>query len=258
MKVHQIFTGNDLRNFSYLIQCSEKEFYCVDPWDGEDTLAVIEDMGGELKAIINTHEHDDHTRGNSFLVEKTGCEIWAHENADGKIDGVNRFLKKGDLLELGDGTFEVMDTPGHTNAHLCLLLREGSEPIAVFTGDTLFNAGVGNCHGGGDPEVLYETIKNQFQNLPDNVLVYPGHEYLGNNLKFTLSREPSNEKAKELYSVWSETDFSKEYLFTNMGLEREVNTFLRLNNEEIIAGLTGDRSDDKQTFLRLRELRNTW
>ena len=247
----QLYTESRLRNYTYLIEGAEG-WYCVDPFNADQ---VLENIKGKLLAVINTHEHWDHTCGNDELVKKTGCEVWAHCNAKGNIPGVDRFLNKDDVVDLGENkSFLVMDTPGHTHAHLCLLLKEGEKPLAVFTGDTLFNAGVGNCNNGGDPEVLFETINSQFQNLADDIAVYPGHEYLGNNLKFTLDREPSNEKANELLKEYEKNNF----LVTNMKMERNINTFLRLEENEVIKNLSGDTSNKKQVFLRLRELRNKW
>lgn len=248
----QLYTNSPLRNYTYLIK-SVKGWYCIDPFSPEEILKRID---SKLIAIINTHEHLDHTCGNNELVNKTACEIWAHKNAKGKIDGVTKFLEKGERVELGeDKYFVVLDTPGHTSAHLCLLLKEGDKALAVFTGDTLFNAGVGNCHdASGSPAVLYETISKQFQKLPDDIKVYPGHEYLGNNLKFTLDREPTNKKAALLLEEYQKNNF----LVTDMKLERSINTFLRLDKDEIIQNLKGDTSSNKQVFLRLRELRNNW
>ncbi len=247
----QLYTQSQLRNFTYLIK-AEAGWYCIDPFDAEQVTSRID---GKLIAVINTHEHWDHTKGNEVLRDQTGCEVWAHSAAVGKIQGVDRFLSKDETIDLGESkSFLVMDTPGHTHAHLCLLYSEEGSPKAVFTGDTLFNAGVGNCHNGGDPEVLYETISKQFQNLDGQIKVYPGHEYLGNNLKFTLDREPTNQSAKDLYKDYEKDNF----LVTNMNLERQINTFLRLDQDEIKNKLEGDTSSEKQVFLRLRELRNKW
>ena len=255
MKIHQVYTESVLDNFTYLLELSDGSAIAIDPWDEVITNQLLADNSLSLKAIINTHEHWDHTCGNKELVQKTGCEVWAHSGAKGKIEGVNRYLNKDEKIDLGGGKcFLVMDTPGHTHAHLCMLLKESDKPVAVFTGDTMFNAGVGNCHNGGDPEILYETIKEQFLDLPDEVKVYPGHEYLGNNLKFTLDREPTNEKAQKLLEDYDENT----RMVTNMSIERKINTFLRLNQNEIINNLEGDTSSEKEVFLRLRELRNHW
>ena len=262
MQVHQIFTGNYLRNFNYLIELDSKNFYCVDPWDASVILDFIEERNGKLTAIINTHEHDDHTQGNNELKRKTGCEIYTHENGKGKVPGATKYLSKGDTIALekdkdNGWEFEIMDTPGHTFAHLCLLLKNNNNPYAVFSGDTLFNAGVGNCYNGGDPEVLYDTISKQFQTLPDEVIVYPGHEYLKNNLEFTLNREPSNAFAKDFLGKQEGVDWFKEPIQTNIETEKKINTFLRLEEKEIIGNLK-DGDSPKQVFIQLRELRNKW
>ena len=258
MKVHQIYTHSFLRNFTYLIEDGQGSIYCIDPYSEQLVLDYLEDMDGTLKAVINTHEHGDHTGGNEGLIKATQCEIWAHHNAEGKIANIDRFLSGDEEITLTENwNLKILDTLGHTFAHLCLLLLKGEKVEAVFTGDTLFNAGVGNCHNGGDPEVLFETIHQQFQSLPDQVLVYPGHDYLENNLKFTMDREPSNVLAEEMLSE-EQTSQDETFLITNMKLEREVNTFLRLEQKEIINNLNLKTNSKKQVFLSLRELRNNW
>ncbi|MFZ8934443.1 MAG: hydroxyacylglutathione hydrolase [Bacteriovoracaceae bacterium] len=257
MKIHQIFTDNALRNFNYIIEFSSDKVLIIDPWEGQDLLNLIK--GKKLLAIINTHEHSDHTRGNAFLKKETGCEVWAHENANGKITEVDRFLKAKEIIPLEQGwEIEVADTPGHTMAHLCFILKQESKPYAIFTGDTLFNAGVGNCHNGGDPEVLFETISNIFQKLPDEVIVFPGHEYFNNNLHFTLDREPQNEKAKEMLGFIKSINWKSGPFQNTIGGEKQINTFMRLDNKDIKAKLSLSNALSKEVFLKLRELRNNW
>ncbi len=258
MIVHQKFTGNYLRNFTYLLE-GQSEVLCVDPWDDKQVMEMLADIGKPLKAIINTHEHWDHIRGNQKLSAQTGCDIWAHHQAQDKIESINKLLYKGDIISLdkkSDYKIEVMDTPGHTFAHLCLKLIKDDNIIAVFTGDTLFNAGVGNCHNGGDPKVLYSTIKEQFSSLPDDTNLYPGHEYTENNLKFSLDREPKNKATKDLLLEVKKHDFSCTPLATTFKIERRINPFLRLDNHEIRSNINAVSSED--TFLKLRKLRDKW
>ena len=80
--------------------------------------------------------------------------------------------------------------------HICL--RSHGDRPALFSGDTLFNAGAGNCHNGGNPEDLYATFVDQLARLPDDTQVYPGHDYIENNLRFTLAREPDNTAANAM------------------------------------------------------------
>ncbi len=256
MKVHQIFTKSPLRNFIYLIEDNDDGVYCLDPFDANVAWKNIKKLNKRLIAIINTHEHYDHVGGNEELKALSGCEVWCHENGQDKVPGVTRVLKAGEEIPIAGGHLEVIDTPGHTFAHLCFLLKENGAVKAIFSGDTLFNAGVGHCRLGGNVEVLFDTVQKTFQNLPDDVILYPGHEYLENNLNFSLRREPGNKEVRQFLDDIKGLDTTK--VVTNMKKEREINSFLRLNNREIINNLDGDVSSDKQVFIRLRELRDTW
>ncbi|ATH08682.1 hydroxyacylglutathione hydrolase [Halobacteriovorax marinus] len=256
MHIHQIYTFSPLRNFSYLIEEENGKAICVDPFDANQMLEFAAIKNLEIDAIINTHEHLDHFCGNEGVVQATGAKVYAHENASGKIPGVDTYLSLGDRVEVRGGFLEVMDTPGHTFAHLCLKYIQGESVKAVFTGDTLFNAGVGNCHNGGNPEVLYKTISEQFHTLDGDVIIYPGHDYIENNLEFTLNREPGNKCACQWLKKVKAGDSTK-FVF-NIADEKSFNAFFRLGNEEIVSGLSGNVESEKEVFLRLRELRNKW
>src|SRR5205823_5704904 len=122
---------------------------------------------------------------------------------------------------------ECLDTPGHTMTHVCLFAHTGQP--ALFCGDTLFNAGAGNCHNGGDPAVLYETFVTQVARLPDATRVYPGHEYFARNLEFTLDREPDNAAAATTLAD-ARQHHDAQARVTTLGEEKEINTFLRLQS----------------------------
>ena len=263
MIVEQIWTGNAYRNFNYLIACAETgEAMAVDPLDHEKCLARARELGWEITQVLNTHEHPDHTGGNSALIAATGARLLAHANARDAIPGIDQGLQAGDIVRVGKTVeLEALDTPGHTMCHICLLSHT-DEP-ALFSGDTLFNAGAGNCHHGGHPRQLYSTFSQLLARLPENTLIYPGHDYLANNLAFTLDREPDNARAGELLERAKQQDPSRA-LVSNMALERLINTFMRLDNPSVIARLREDfpdlpeSLDPGEVFLKLRELRNSW
>jgi hydroxyacylglutathione hydrolase len=145
--------------------------------------------------------------------------------------------------------------------HICL--RSHGDRPALFSGDTLFNAGAGNCHNGGNPEDLYATFVDQLARLPDETEVYPGHDYIENNLRFTLAREPDNAAANEMLSRVSGQDPATARV-TTLAEEKRINTFLRLTSPSVIAKLRvefpdlPERPDAKTVFVKLRELRNRW
>ena len=262
MIIRQIYTYNNYRNFNYLIGCSKtREAIAVDPL--AYNLCLEEAKKNELKiiAVINTHEHLDHTGGNDKIIQQTGAKLYAHHNAKSVIKDVDIGLKAGDNIKIGSTVnIDILDTPGHTMSHLCLLVRGKEE--ALFCGDTLFNAGVGNCHNGGDPLSLYNTFYNQLIKLDKKTKIYPGHDYLSNNLEFTMSLEPDNKNAFDLLQKSREENFSTNFV-SSFELELKVNTFFRLKERSILESLKSknilSKNDSPQeVFLALRELRNSW
>ncbi|MSO66062.1 MAG: hydroxyacylglutathione hydrolase [Alphaproteobacteria bacterium] len=263
MIVEQIWTANSNRNFNYLIACPKTgEALAIDPLDHAKCLTRAKTLGFTITQVLNTHEHGDHTGGNDAVIAATGATLLAHHGAKERIRGIDRGLKAGDTVKVGRTVeLEVLDTPGHTMSHVCLVAH--ADTPALFCGDTLFNAGAGNCHNGGHPDHLYETFAAQLAKLGDATLVYPGHDYIARNLAFTLDREPDNTRAKELLGRVENQDTSRAMVST-IGLEKEINTFFRLLNPSVIRRLREafpdlpEDLDARTVFLRLRQLRNTW
>jgi hydroxyacylglutathione hydrolase len=264
MIVEQIWTGNAYRNFNYLVVCPETgEAMAVDPLDHEKCLARARDKGWDITQVLNTHEHPDHTGGNAAVIGATGAKLLAHHNAGRRIGGVDRGLSAGDVIQVGRSVeLLTLDTPGHTMCHVCVLSK--TDTPALISGDTLFNAGAGNCHNGGHPAELYQTFASQLAELPDDTRIYPGHDYLTNNLRFTLDREPDNARARELLAQLEANHDPEDALVTSLALEKQVNTFFRLTSPSVIAELRNsfpdlpDEPTPQEVFLRLRELRNSW
>jgi hydroxyacylglutathione hydrolase len=261
--VEQIWIANNYRNFNYLVACPETgETLAIDPLDHQKCLAAAKDRSWTITQVLNTHEHGDHIGGNRFVIEATGAKLLAHKNAKDRIPGIDRGLAAGDKIEVGRTVeLQVLDTPGHTMSHVCLLVH--ADRPGLFCGDTLFNAGAGNCHNGGHPKELYRTFATQLYALPDDTLIYPGHDYIENNLRFTLDREPDNMFATQMLKGASREPPERRTP-TTIGIERKINTFFRLDNPSVIRRLREVFSDmperpaPEDVFLRLRQLRNDW
>jgi len=263
MIVEQIWTANAWRNFNYLIACGETgEALAIDPLDHERCLVTAKRHGWQITQVLNTHEHYDHTGGNDEVLKATRAKLLAHRGAKANIPNLDRGLSAGDVIKVGKTVeLECLDTPGHTMAHICLVSH--ADPVALFCGDTLFNAGAGNCHNGGNPHELYATFAGQLAELPDETLIYPGHDYIAKNLAFTIDREPDNKRAKTLMDQTGEQSPANP-LVTTLALEKQINTFFRLRSPGVIEGLRAalegfpEEPDAKAVFLGLRRLRDKW
>lgn len=261
MQVVRIYMNNNLRNYSHLIFCEKtREAIVIDPLDVDVILSQANQYKLNITTIVNTHEHFDHIEGNPGIVGATGAKIFAHKNAIDSIPNVYKGLSAGDVIEVGKNVkLKMLDTPGHTMAHLCLFAL-ADEPV-LFCGDTLFNASAGNCCYGGDVQKMYQTFVEQLAILPEQTSIYPGHDYIVNNLNFSLSVEPDNTFAKKLLAkVIDQTP--NERLVTTLATEKKINPFFRLDNLEITNTLKDKfpnmSTEQESVFRNLRTLRDKW
>jgi len=171
---------------------STKEGMIIDPGaDAKKILKHVEDSGLDIKLIVLTHSHIDHVGALKDVHEAIGAEVAVHaDDADGVTGKGNflmsmmmpgtilktpsppgRLLKGGDSIDVGDLHFLVLHTPGHTQGGICLLGHG-----IVFSGDTLFNYGIGRTDfPGGSYSQLINSIQTKLMVLPDDTVVYPGH-----------------------------------------------------------------------------------
>jgi hydroxyacylglutathione hydrolase len=160
-------------NFSYLIADeARREVAVVDSsYNADEIIKIIKNQELQLKYVINTHGHSDHTAGNAELQSIFGAKIVAHKQSKIHYDIP---IEDGDILSVGKISIKVIYTPGHTTDSICLLI----ENQKLLTGDTLF---VGECgrtdFPGGNTKSMYESLFTKLSKLNDQVEVYPGHDY---------------------------------------------------------------------------------
>jgi len=171
MKVYQVPVG-PMQNFSYIVEDeTTHEAIIIDPsWDLDKIIQIVEDQNLNPKYIVNTHWHDDHTRGNEELAAELSIKIVQHNASDLENDMT---VSDGDTIKFGCSELVVYHTPGHSKDSICLV-GDGK----IFSGDTLF---VGNCGRidlpGGSSRELYHSLFDVISKLDDGLIMYPGHDY---------------------------------------------------------------------------------
>ncbi|MES0364037.1 MAG: MBL fold metallo-hydrolase [Desulfobacteria bacterium] len=205
MIIEQITVGQ-MEVFCYLVACEEtREAAAIDPAGDEDDIekiiSILKEKNLQLSYIINTHGHADHTFGNQLLAGRTGAKTVMHELDDdlfttgeakawaaafglSAAPPVDIRITDDYRLPLGKLTLEFIHTPGHTPGAVCVLVENN-----LITGDTLFVGAVGRTDlPGGSMETLLNSIKEKLLPLPEDTVVWPGHDY-GDQPTSTLGRE---------------------------------------------------------------------
>ncbi len=174
--------------YSYLVwDADSSEAALIDPVleKAGRYATLVRELGLTLKYTLETHVHSDHVTASGRLRMALNSIIIMHENSRTKYADV--LVKDGDFVPLGRNRINIIYTPGHTNNHICF-----SIPGALFTGDSLMIGSCGRTDGHtGDPGAQYESINNRLYAFPDDTLVYPGHDYLGNTCS-TIGKEKSS------------------------------------------------------------------
>ncbi|WP_068549144.1 MBL fold metallo-hydrolase [Thermosulfidibacter takaii] len=222
----KFFYSKGISHYSYVV-LTQKGLVVIDPKrDVEDYLKVSRETGLPIKYILLTHCHADFIAGHIRLAELTGAKIIAGKGMSAGYE--LQELAEGDVIELGEAKFVVMETPGHTPEHVSYVVYDKdvseSEPLAVFTGDSLFAGDVGRPDLFG-PEMqeqltasLFETVQKH-KGLPDGILVYPAHgagsfcgKRISNRCPTSLGYE---KKINPLYGIETLEEF-KTVLFASM------------------------------------------
>jgi len=218
-------------NYIYILICEKTgKTAVVDPGDGDVVLRHCEEKDLKIDAILNTHHHWDHTDGNQKLIDRFECSLYAPTGED-RIKNVDHPLKQGDGFEIGEMSFKVIETPGHTKSHICYYSQSDK---AIFCGDTLFSIGCGRLFE-GTPKDMYLSMQ-KIAELPDETQVYCGHEYTLANIKFAKSLEnPPSGLVEYEQEVKAKRAAGKPSLPSSLGIEKRLNPFLRAKTPDELA-----------------------
>ena len=240
-------------NYAYLVR-DEKADLCavVDPSEPGPVEHALKTHGWRLTHILNTHHHYDHTGGNASLKEAFGAEVVGPAKDRDRIPGIDTGVDEETNWRFGAREVRVLEIPAHTRAHIAFIVAG-----AAFTGDTLFAMGCGRLFE-GTPQMMWTSL-SKLARLPDETLVYCGHEYTLNNGRFALTIEPSNATLKRrMDDVQSMRSKDAATIPSTIGLEKATNPFLRPNSPEIRKSLHLENATEVEVFAEMRRRKDSF
>ena len=214
MLVRQLFDAQTF-TFTYIVADNfGSDAIIIDPVDSkvEQYMKLLKELNLKLKYVFDTHVHADHITAAGKLRELTDCITLLGAGTNAKC--VSKVVKDGEKIQVGSLEFTVLETPGHTQDSYCLYT-----PKMVFTGDTLFVRGTGRTDfQAGNPVDQYNSIVNKLFSLPEETLVYPGHDYNGNTRS----------------SIWEEKNFNPRLAGKSVTEFKEIMDNLNLPNPKLM------------------------
>ncbi len=252
LEVHQFPCLSD--NYGYLLHDPVSgETACIDTPDAEAYLREAGHKGWQITQIWNTHWHPDHAGGNAAIKAATGCTVIASAAEAERTAAVDRFVKPGEIVELGDFDALVIDVGGHTNGHIAYHLPEA---CLAFVGDSLFALGCGRMFE-GTPDQFWASLA-RLKALPAETLLYCAHEYTASNARFAVHADPDNaELAAYAERVAALRAENKPTVPTTLARELKANPFLRADDAALQARW-GHPGDAVATFAALRAAKDSF
>ncbi|WP_273717408.1 MULTISPECIES: hydroxyacylglutathione hydrolase [Bartonella] len=215
---------------------------------------VLKRRNWELHTIFVTHHHYDHVEAVAELKQVYNATVIGPEAEKEKIHHLDQTLQPDEKLLFGSHILLALSTPGHTLGALSYYFLEKK---LLFAGDTLFSLGCGRLFEGTAVQMLNSLKK--LRQLPDETLLYCGHEYTKNNALFALTLDPHNPKlqqrAEEVFSLRAKNAMT---LPVTLGQEKATNPFLRWDNQAIRKNLSMKDSTDEEVFAEIRKRKDNF
>jgi hydroxyacylglutathione hydrolase len=250
LRIERIPTFGD--NYTYLAICDEtNEAAIIDAPEEDPVVKRVEATGATVKMVLSTHHHFDHSKANPELGERYGVPVYGHVSDSERLPGMTNGIDEGDKIQFGNQEARVLFIPSHTTGHVAYVFDNAN---VVFTGDMLFAGGCGRLFE-GNAQMMYDALCVKLSALPNDTLVYCGHEYTEGNLKFALTIEPDNAEIKERYDKvceiranaaadWHDATPAEMTIPSSIADEKATNPFMR--------------ADDAADLGRIRELKDNF
>lgn len=221
----------------------------IDVPEAGPVLAALDETGWQLTDILVTHRHGDHIAGIEEVKGRTGARVTAPRKAGHAVPAVDIAVGEGDTVKVGSLVGQVWETPGHCDDHVTYWFSEAG---IVCAGDTLFTLGCGRVLE-GKADVLWRSLQ-RFADLPDETLVFSGHDYVLSNGRFALAADPENEALRARVAEAETARREGRFLIpSRLSTERATNPFLRSGTPVLARGVDlPEGTPAEQVFVALR------
>ena len=238
-------------NYAYLLHDSASGATAViDVPEARPILAALAERGWTLGDILITHHHADHIGGVTELRAATGARVTGAAADAHRLPPLDRAVREGDILMIGETAGRVLDVPGHTIGHIAFHF-----PGALFSADSLMVMGCGRLFE-GDAPTMWKTL-TKLAALPPETLIFSGHEYAATNAAFALTLDSANETLKKrAKDITARRAAGKPTVPAPLALELETNPFLRARGAEMKALLGMSERTDADVFAEIRRRRD--
>ncbi|MAZ75749.1 MAG: hydroxyacylglutathione hydrolase [Micavibrio sp.] len=225
-------------NYSYILE-KNGDVAVIDPGQPEPIINELKNRDLTPSIILNTHHHSDHIAGNKAIMDQYGATLIAPEKDFHRIPDIDISVKEGSPLTFSSEKIQILETPGHTNGHICYYLPESK---IIFAGDLIFAMGCGRAFE-GTPEELFNSLQ-KIKALPLETQIYCGHEYTLANAEFCLSIEPDNVDLIARHKIVKQyRDNNLPTIPTTLEEELKTNVFLRAENASTFADIRAKKDN---------------
>ena len=247
LDVVQLPTRSD--NFAVLVHDPESgATAAIDAPEADPIIEALKARGWSLTHIFVTHKHFDHIEGIPKLQSEFDCQVIGPEASAEETGMYDRTVKGGDTISWCGEDVAVIDTPGHTLDHISYWFPKNK---LVFAADLIFSLGCGRVIE-GDHGMMWESIK-RIRDLPDDTVLYCGHEYTLANGTFALTIEPDNETLKRrVAEVEALRAADKPTLPTTIAQEKLTNPFLRADDTVVARDIGMSNASPAAVFAEIR------
>ena len=241
-------------NYGYLIHDLEsRRTAAIDAPDAQVIEAVLRQRGWTLTDVLLTHHHRDHIEGVTALKSDFNVTVTGPRSEADKIQGLDVGIGPGDIVMLGNTALLAIGTPGHTLGHLAYYDATGGH---LFSGDALFSLGCGRMFE-GTPGPMWEGLK-ALRALPEQTLLYCGHEYTIENARFAETVDPQNAALRiRISEARRIRGDGHPTIPVTLGMEKRTNPFLRADQPALARAMGLDTDlDPSAVFAALRQAKD--